>query len=226
VVKPEFKKGAYSTSCWLSIIGLLACCIKFLHLEKGVDQAQLIILAAGEARRFGTPKQLALFNGRPMLQHVIEIAVDAGYRPWVALGANCDVIRDRCSEVLGKSTVVEVEDWRCGLAASIRAVVEVLLDRNKCEGGAFIMLGDQPWLTKQHIQGIADLVKKNPETIICADYAGAGGVPAYFPESYLKRLASLEGDRGAKQLIAASPHICVSLGEGIKDVDTPEDLTI
>ena len=159
-----------------------------------------------------------------MLQHVIELAVDAGYRPWVALGANRDAIRDQCAEALGKSVVVEVEDWRSGMAASIRAVVDALLERDKSEVGAFFMLGDQPWLTKQHIQGIATLVEKNPETIICADYAGVGGVPAYFPAPYLTRLASLEGDRGAKQLIAASPHILVSIGDGIKDVDTPEDL--
>jgi len=106
-----------------------------------VDQAQLIILAAGEARRFGSPKQLALFNGRSMLQHVIELAVDAGYRPWVALGANRDAIRDQCAEALGNSVVVEVDDWRRGMGASCRAGGSGLLEREKYGVGGCYMLG-------------------------------------------------------------------------------------
>ena len=35
----------------------------------------IVILAAGEARRFGACKQLALFHTKPLLQHVIDAAL-------------------------------------------------------------------------------------------------------------------------------------------------------
>ena len=37
-----------------------------------------IVLAAGASRRFGSPKLLAALGGRPVLQHVLDAAADAG----------------------------------------------------------------------------------------------------------------------------------------------------
>jgi len=44
-----------------------------------------VILAAGESRRFGSPKQLAQLEGRSLLEHVISAADDAGLRPVIAV---------------------------------------------------------------------------------------------------------------------------------------------
>ena len=49
-----------------------------------------LILAAGEGRRFGGPKQLAELDGKPLLQHVLETA--APWDPLVVLGAHADEI--------------------------------------------------------------------------------------------------------------------------------------
>ena len=49
-----------------------------------------LVLAAGAGRRFGGPKQLALLDGKPLLQHVLELA--APYNPLVVLGARADEI--------------------------------------------------------------------------------------------------------------------------------------
>lgn len=220
------KKGAYSTPCWLAIIGLVASCIKFLHLEKRLKNAQVMILAAGEAKRFGSPKQLASFKGVSMLEYVIRLALAEGYRPWVALGANRELIQRDCSEVLAKTDVVGVDHWQRGLAESIGAVVSELIDSGRAKDGVLILLGDQPWLTKEHIKMILEQAECSPGKIVAANYGGWGGVPAYFPSVYLGRLACLKGDSGAKQLIADNPHVLVDVGDAVRDVDCPDDLRV
>jgi len=225
-VGSKSKKGAYSTPCWLSIIGLVASCIKFLHLEKRLKNAQVIILAAGEAKRFGSPKQLASFKDVSMLEYVIRLALAEGYRPWVALGANRELIQRNCSEVLTKTNVVDVVYWKRGLSESIGKALNELVNSGRVTDGVLILLGDQPWLTKEHIMMMREQAERSPEKIVAADYGGWGGVPAYFPNRYLDGLACLEGDGGAKQLIADCPHVLVDVGDAVRDVDYPDDLRV
>src|SRR5918997_1615678 len=51
-----------------------------------------LVLAAGAARRFGGPKQLAELDGRPLLEHALA-ALSGLDRIVVVLGARADEIR-------------------------------------------------------------------------------------------------------------------------------------
>ena len=51
-----------------------------------------ILLAAGEGRRFGGPKQLARVDGRPLIEHALEALHDLDRRI-VVLGARADEVR-------------------------------------------------------------------------------------------------------------------------------------
>jgi len=44
-----------------------------------------VILAAGESRRYGSPKQLAVVDGRTLLEHAIDAAASAGASPVIAV---------------------------------------------------------------------------------------------------------------------------------------------
>jgi len=58
--------------------------------------AAAIILAAGEARRFGTQKLLAPLGGRPLVQHVIDVANASPLAEVVlVVGADADVLLTR-----------------------------------------------------------------------------------------------------------------------------------
>ena len=83
-----------------------------------------LVLAAGASRRFGSPKQLALIDGVPMLQRVIETAQAAlptdehGSRITIVLGAHAPAIRAAIG--FNDARVIECADWDSGMAHSLR----------------------------------------------------------------------------------------------------------
>jgi CTP:molybdopterin cytidylyltransferase MocA len=51
------------------------------------------VLGAGAAKRFGSPKQLAMFRGRALITHPIDVLRQAGLnRICVVLGASADAV--------------------------------------------------------------------------------------------------------------------------------------
>ena len=80
-----------------------------------------VILAAGEGRRFGGPKQLAMLDGAPLIEHALAAMREADSidRMIVVLGARADAIRAGAD--LEDADIVVADDWREGMAASLRA---------------------------------------------------------------------------------------------------------
>ena len=82
-----------------------------------------LVLAAGEGRRFGGPKQLAPLRGRPLLAHAVATARDAGLdRVVVVLGARADAVRAEVD--LAGVEVAVCENWAEGMSASLRCGLE------------------------------------------------------------------------------------------------------
>jgi molybdenum cofactor cytidylyltransferase len=183
---------------------------------------QLVVLAAGAATRFGTPKQLAMLEGRPLVQQVVSRAVElAGPLVTVVLGANAMEI----APLLGRSpaSLVINRQWQEGLASSIRAGVKSL--PGSCDG-VMLLLADQVRVTTLDMQRLADMWRRQPQYIVAARYGGATGVPAIFPRSFFPALLQLRGDRGAQALLrrASERLVTVPLANAAVDIDTPEDL--
>jgi CTP:molybdopterin cytidylyltransferase MocA len=168
-----------------------------------------LILAAGEGRRFGGAKQLALLDGRPLLAHVLELA--APYDPLVVLGA-------RAEEILAAVEIprhVIAADWAEGQAASLRAGVAALGDVER----ALILLGDQPFLTREVIEAVLALGGTARAT-----YDGVPGHPVVLGREVLDAVPSLTGDAGARELLrdartVEAAHLCDPT-----DIDTPDQL--
>ncbi|HEX8103224.1 MAG TPA: NTP transferase domain-containing protein, partial [Solirubrobacteraceae bacterium] len=112
-----------------------------------------LVLAAGEGRRFGGPKQLALVGGVPVLEHVLRAVrgVPALGPRVLVLGARADVVREGV-DTAGFAVVV-ARDWAEGQSASLRAGVAALGDVD----AALVLLGDQPFITPPVVAGVLDL---------------------------------------------------------------------
>jgi molybdenum cofactor cytidylyltransferase len=183
---------------------------------------QVIVLAAGDAKRFGSPKQLARINGVPMLRLTLGRALSlAGAQVTVVLGAHASSIAPAIGRLA--VNVVVNRNWEEGLSASIRAGIASLPGS---AGGVLLLLADQVGVTSYDLQRLADAWRRNSQAIVAAQYGGGYGVPALFPRSQFARLAALRGEQGARQLLrSGGPRIVgVPMPGGAQDIDTPEDL--
>jgi molybdenum cofactor cytidylyltransferase len=179
-----------------------------------------IILAAGEGRRFGGPKQLAQLNGRPLIEHALAamLAVPAIDPILIVLGAHAERIQAE-ADLRGAESVV-CENWADGQAASLQAGVAALGEVE----AAVITLADQPFITPQVIAGVLD--HRGRHLAVRATYDSRPGHPVLLERRLLDRVGELEGDIGARKLLVG-PHVrpweCGRLCDPT-DIDTPERL--
>jgi molybdenum cofactor cytidylyltransferase len=181
-----------------------------------------IVLAAGASTRFGSPKQLARLDGRPMLHAVVSRAVDvAGHAVIVVLGAHAADIAPALRHT--PATVVVNRDWESGLASSIRAGLARLPGSAE---GVLLVLADQPAVTAEDLRRLAAAWRQQPNSVIASQYASTAGVPAVFPRWAFRDLADLHGDRGAQSLFHrhADRVARIPLPAAALDIDRPEDL--
>jgi molybdenum cofactor cytidylyltransferase len=183
-----------------------------------------VVLAAGGASRFGSPKQLAELDGMPLLQHAVDamLAVPAIERVVVVLGAEAE--RVRAALDFDGASVVVCDDWDSGMAASLRCGVEAVGD---CDW-VVVTLGDQPRVTPQVIAAVmdqADSAASGTEAVR-AMYDGVPGHPVALGRAILPEVAQLSGDVGARELLGSArvrtfeaSRLCDPA-----DVDTPDDL--
>lgn len=175
-----------------------------------------LILAAGGGVRFGDePKLLADIEGRPVLEHAIraQCAVAELERVVVVLGANAAGIVAKVDFLCAEPVICE--DWREGIAASLRRGVEELDGAER----VVVTLGDQPLITHEVIELF---VRAAPGTR--ATYDGTPGHPVVLGPEQLTAVGGLRGDSGARELLGDAPVIeCAQLCCG-RDIDTPEDL--
>ncbi|MFC3093480.1 nucleotidyltransferase family protein [Alteromonas sediminis] len=187
-----------------------------------MKNVQIVILAAGAASRFGSPKQLATWQNTPLLQACINTALSvnrAGVS--VVLGAHRNEI---CQHInFNQTHVIYNAEWRKGLASSISLAVRHLSTR--CNAILFLA-ADQILISPDALNRLLDEAHTHPNRIICSSYAKSVGIPALFPEDYFRELLSLEGDCGAKSVINAHDNTVrkVSIEHAVYDVDTPEQL--
>ena len=183
---------------------------------------QVLVLAAGAGTRFGSPKQLAAVNGVPMLRLALDRALSlAGAQVSVVLGAHAGEI----APVLGRLAVNVVvnRQWQEGMSSSIRAGVASVPGS---VGGVLLLLADQVGVSEGDLQRLCDAWRRNPGSIVAAQYGGGHGVPALFPRGQYALLLSLRGERGARALLRGGGLgiIGVQMPSAARDIDTREEL--
>lgn len=186
-----------------------------------------IVLAAGGSSRMGQPKQLLRLGGTSLLRRSVSAALEAGCRPVVAvLGSRAGRARAEVEDL--PITIVVNENWREGMAISIRTGLEALLHAEPGAEAALLLVCDQPHLSSALLKRLcAAFDGRTGRRVACA-YAGTVGVPALFHYSLFNRLARLEGDRGAKSLLLEGQDdlITISWPEGATEIDRPGDCSV
>ena len=113
----------------------------------------IVILAAGEARRFGACKQLALFHTKPLLQHVIDAAPLSDLRLVVMTGKYHEAIAAAKDEgVVTGAELIHNPDWSSGMSSSIRLGCELLAD--DCDQ-LLVLLADQVLVSTSELETLS-----------------------------------------------------------------------
>lgn len=179
-----------------------------------------VVLAAGEGRRFGDTKQVALLDGRPLVSHVVRIARAAGLDPvFVVVGHDATRVREALDDDV---VVVDNPDHATGQASSLRAGVAAA--EPSSAAALVVLLADQPGIDPGVVRAVAGAHAVGHE-VVRARYTDRAGHPVLFGRSTWPRLAEVTGDVGARDLLDELGVAEVLVDTSCpRDVDRPEDL--
>ena len=160
-----------------------------------------VVLAAGAATRFGSPKQQLLLSA------VVE-------RVW-ASGIDDVVVVAGAYPVEADAPVVFCADWERGPGASLRCGLLALPDEAEA---AVVVLADGPDLAPGAITRVVDGWRAHGDDVLAAGYGGERGHPVLLARAAWDSVP----DQGARAL---APLLvpCDDLGPP-GDVDYPDDL--
>ena len=178
-----------------------------------------IVLAAGDSTRLGTAKQLRRRGGETLLRQTLQAALDSGAdRTAVVLGAQRERLREHVQDL--PVLIVEHPDWNSGLSSSLRAGLQAVADR---ADAVLFLVTDQTEVSAQLLRTVIERWRAAPSSIVACAYGGTAGVPALFPRDLFDELRALEGDTGAKPILARHPErlVTVDFPGGDRDLDTP-----
>lgn len=184
----------------------------------------VIVLAAGNATRFGSPKLLVEVGGIPMIVRATRTAAAVAGREAVTVVLGAQAAQSATLVSREPVNVVFNPHFDEGIATSIRAGVAQVPAGTSA---VMILLADQVAVTDDDLRRLVAHWIEHPGRIVAARYRGTTGAPAIFPAAFFPVLVGLTGDRGARTLLAlhADRVVAVSMPSAAIDVDTPADVT-
>ncbi len=181
-----------------------------------------IILAAGSSSRLGTPKQLLLWQGQPLVKIVSQKLLATGIQPIiVVVGAESNAVKKALEDL--DITTVENLYWKEGISTSIRAGIAALPDNIQA---AIFATSDQPFVPESLLRKLIDEYGQTGAEIICPECKGELRNPVLFDKSLFAELTQLEGDTGGKALFDHHRITRVEWQneEDFRDIDTQEEM--
>jgi len=188
----------------------------------GHEETVVVLLAAGEGRRFGTLKQLVPIDDEPMVRRVVRTLLCLHLPVLVVTGAGGEAV---AAALAGLSvTCIQNFDWRDGLGASLGAGIRAVSERFPGASSALVCLADHPLLDARALQALLDRHVQAPDRIIAGDHAGRPGPPVLFPADCFSELAAWHGAVGAQAWLRSQGTRVERVPLDVTDVDTRADL--
>jgi len=180
-----------------------------------------IVLAGGAGTRYGEPKQLLPWQGKPLVWHVAKKALTAGLSPVVVVGgAYSPQLKDALADL--PVDVVHNPEWAEGQSTSVKMGLGTVPTQN---GGAIFLLADQPQVPEMLIRTLIEVHAQGRSPIVAPLVQGQRANPVLFDRSTFSDFYDLTGDVGGRKLFSRYPVNWVPWHDDlpILDIDTPED---
>lgn len=179
-----------------------------------------VVMAAGNARRFGENKLAAQLRGRSLILRALESVPAELFHSVVVVTQYPEIMR-LAKEFHFAAVHNEHPDW--GISHTVQLGLTELRD---CAGVLFLV-SDQPLLRRESVAELAELWKRQPEKIAALAHNGVRGNPCLFPARFFPELLELREDHGGNTVIRRHEEDLVLLEaaeQELTDVDTPQAL--
>jgi molybdenum cofactor cytidylyltransferase len=185
-----------------------------------------LVMAAGRSSRMGTINKLLIgIDGKPMVRHAVEAVRDAGLAPIVVVTGHQ---QEQVQAALAGLPVrfVHNPDYAQGLSTSLRTGLSALTED---VDAVLVGLGDMPRVGSADIERL--VAAFNPvegRAIIVPTRNGKRGNPVLWAKRFIPEMRQVEGDVGARALVATYPEAVSEIemaSDGVlTDIDTPQAL--
>jgi len=182
-----------------------------------------IVLAAGMSTRMGTQKLLLPFDGKTIVEKVVENILNSGIgNVVVVLGANSVEI----TEVLKSWPVQTIrnENFREGMHTSVISGVNVLPENAKA---VMIFLGDQPFIPENVSVKVIEAWNNSGKGIVIPLFNGKRGHPPLYDLKFRQEIINLDPSIGLRSVAQKFQDEILEVEtfcpEIVRDIDTRED---
>jgi molybdenum cofactor cytidylyltransferase len=182
-----------------------------------------LLLAAGYGRRYGSDKRKAcLPAGTPLLLASLRAAEAVMDEVWVVLRPEDD-LEDLA--LAGHTRIVRCEHAHHGMGSSLACGVQAISQASDAKA-LMLLLGDMPWIRPGTLETL--LGQAAEDSIVVPLAAGRRGHPVIFGRHFWPELMALEGDQGARSVLARYREAVIQVetqdSRILLDVDTPDAL--
>ncbi|MGB8473476.1 MAG: nucleotidyltransferase family protein [Candidatus Acidiferrum sp.] len=158
-----------------------------------------VILSGGASRRMGSPKALLSYQGRPFLEHMLDVArhPKIGVRR-VVLGADAEPIAKEIN--LSPDEIVINEEWEKGQLSSIHSALRSLPPKTD---GLILFLIDHPLISSSLVDELIETFYSSGKPIVLPVYEGRRGHPVVFSSALYQELMDAPLATGARSVVWA-----------------------
>ncbi len=191
-----------------------------------MHKTAIVLVASGLSRRFGRhDKMLAQLGGQPLVEHAAQAITSLHPITRVAVcPANKPAIGER---LIDRFVIAVNKKPKDGLGHSIALGAQVALQFKP--NAILVCMGDMPFVEPWLLDALTRRLAEDGADIVHAGANNSPHPPTVFGRNCFERLASLDGDDGAKSLMRASDLRVVAYSAPapvLLDVDTRDDLEL